>query len=237
LEWEGETRFALFRDERHEEAVNEHFSLIRIQDKLRSLVRFTRCNGVAVVCGNRTYAYPGEIKSLVRESMVENPADVRTIPIRDGQLMFFGLPGDFDERTLRFIVEDLKGEIELASIFDTLCDAGLSISSNLSLNTLLHTLMSLCEEIFDNEVSAVMLLDRDKQELYWEVSRGERSEFFERKTTLPLGQGIAGNVAQTGEALLVDDVSKDPWWCPSYDLRTGFKTVTTASAYILWTRR
>lgn len=204
--------------------MNEHLSLIRIQDKLRSLVQFTRCKGVAVVCCNRTYAYPEKIKSLVGESKVENSADVRTIPIRDGQLMLFGLPCDFDERTLRFIVEDLKGEIELASILDTLCDAGLSISSNLSLNTLLHTLMSLCEEIFDNEVSAVMLLDHDRQELYWEVSRGDRSELFERKMTLPLGRGIAGNVAQSGEAVLVDDVSNDPWWCSSYDLKTGFKT-------------
>lgn len=210
--------------------MDEHFSLMRIGDKLISLVRFTGCKGVVIVCGNRTYAYPDEIKTLVEEmdegspSVIDSPAVVRIIPIQGGKLIFWGLPNDFDERTLGFIVEDLKGEIELASIFDTLCDAGLTISANLSLNTSLHTLMSLCEEIFDNEVSAVMLLDRDKQKLYWEVSRGGRAELFERKMILPLGQGIAGNVAQSGEAVLVDDVSKDPWWCPSYDLRTGFKT-------------
>lgn len=208
--------------------MDERFFLIRIEDKLLSLVQFTGCKGVVIVCGNRTCAYPDEIKGLVADeaspSLIKNPAAVRTVPIPGGKLMFLGLPSDFDERTLLFIVEDLKGDIELASIFDTLCDAGLTISSNLSLNTLLHTLMSLCEEIFDNEVSAVMLLDREKQELFWEVSRGGRSELFERKMTLPLGQGIAGNVAQSGEAVLVNDVTRDPWWCPSYDLKTGFKT-------------
>ncbi|MEW6664466.1 MAG: GAF domain-containing protein [Thermodesulfobacteriota bacterium] len=205
-------------------------SHMRIQDKLLSLVRFIGCERVAIVCGNRIYACPDEAKHLVGNTVraapspVESPASVRTILIRGGELMFWGLPIDFDERTLRFIAEDLQGEIEQASIFDTLCHAGLTISSNLTLNTLLHALMSLCEEIFHNEVSAVMLLDRDKQELYWEVSRGGCSELFERKMTLPLGQGIAGSVALTGEAVIVNDVSRDPRWCPSYDLKTGFKT-------------
>jgi signal transduction histidine kinase len=200
--------------------MDEHFSLIRIQDKLLSLVRFIGCKGVAIVGGNRRYAYPEELNRLIAKSddaspsLIENPAALTTIPIGVGELVFWGLPSDFDERTLRFLVEDIEGELELGS----------TISANLSLNTLLHTLMSLCEDIFHNEVSAVMLLDRDKRELYWEVSRGGRSELFERKMTLPLGQGIAGNVALTGEAVLVDDVSNDPWWCPSYDLKTGFKT-------------
>jgi len=208
-------------------SMDEHLSLIRIREKLISLVQFIGCRGVAIVCGNRIYAYPEETRDLAADAPtrpVENAADVRTIAIREGKLILEGLPGEFDERTLRFLVEDIEGELELGSIFDTLCDAGLTISANLSLNTLLHTLMSLCEDIFHNEVSAVMLLDRDKRELYWEVSRGGRSDLFERKMTLPLGQGIAGNVALSGEAVLVDDVSKDPWWCPSYDLKSGFKT-------------
>ncbi|MDD5204266.1 MAG: GAF domain-containing protein [Desulfobacterales bacterium] len=209
--------------------MNEHFAQMRITEKLSSLVHFTRCKGMAIVCENRIYAYPEEIRGLLGEKTeisaepIDIPAVVR-VSIRGGEVIFIGLPGDFDGRILQFIVEDLRGEIELSSLFDTLCNAGLTISANLSLNTLLHTLMSLCEEIFDNEVSAVMLLDRDKQELYWEVSRGEHSELFDRKMTLPLGQGIAGNVAQTGEAVLVGDVSNDPWWCPSFDLKTGFKT-------------
>lgn len=39
----------------------------------------------------------------------------------------YGLPKEFDEGILQFIVEDLKGELELASIFGTLCDAGLTL--------------------------------------------------------------------------------------------------------------
>jgi len=89
---------------------------------------------------------------------------------------------------------------------------------------LLHKVMSLTEERLNNEVSAVMLVNPHKKELYWEVSRGDKSEFFEGKQTLPLGKGIAGNVALTGEAVLLNDVRQDPRWNGSYDKKTGFRT-------------
>ena len=84
--------------------------------------------------------------------------------------------------------------------------------------------MSLKEELLNNEVSAVMLGDPHKKELYWEVSRGDKSEFFEGKQTLPLGKGIAENVALTGEAVFLNDVRQDPRWNGSYDKKTGFRT-------------
>ena len=41
---------------------------------------------------------------------------------------------------------------------------------------------------------------------------------------MPLGEGIAGYVAQTGESVLLNDVRKDPRWNPYYDEKSGFRT-------------
>jgi K+-sensing histidine kinase KdpD len=84
--------------------------------------------------------------------------------------------------------------------------------------------MSLTEELIDPEVSAVMILSQDKKELYWEISRGDKSDFFLDRITLPVGEGIGGDVAQTGEYALVNDVRKDPRWNSSYDEKSGFQT-------------
>jgi len=101
-----------------------------------------------------------------------------------------------------------------------------AISSNLNLNPLLNKVMSLSEEVINPEVTAVMLLNSKGKELYWEVSRGEKSEFFQKKIILPLGEGIGGYVAQTGESVLLNDVQKDSRWNPLYDEKSGFSTRT-----------
>jgi GAF domain-containing protein len=113
-------------------------------------------------------------------------------------------------------------------VFDNISKASVSISSNLSLKPLLHKVMSLTEELLNNEVSAVMLVDPHSKELYWEVSRGDKSEFFEGKQTLPLGKGIVGNVAITGKAVLLNDVHQDPRWNDSYDKKAGLSLMFPA---------
>ena len=41
---------------------------------------------------------------------------------------------------------------------------------------------------------------------------------------LPLGKGIAGTVAKTGETIRIDDAYADPRFDPSTDKRSGFRT-------------
>ncbi|MES0447951.1 MAG: hypothetical protein ABUJ92_15560, partial [Desulfobacterales bacterium] len=98
---------------------------------------------------------------------------------------------------LDFLAKELERDIKFTSIVDTIFQASVAISSNLNLNPLLNKVMSLSEEIINPEVTAVMLLNSKGEELYWEVSRGEKSDFFQEKIVLPLGEGIGGYVAQT----------------------------------------
>jgi putative methionine-R-sulfoxide reductase with GAF domain len=215
--------------------MEKHSSLIKIEDKLKSFSLFSGSSGTLFYTGDRIYAFPKELEKTINERIesrgdinvtgfLEDRKNVKTITLQSGKLIFIDSSTSIEERTLHFLGEELEEEIKLTSVFDNISQASVAISSNLDLKSLLHKVMSYTEEILNNEVSAVMLLDPEKKELYWEVSRGEKSEYFEGKQTLPLGHGIAGHVAQTGEAVLLNDVNKDPRWDSSYDEKTGFRT-------------
>jgi signal transduction histidine kinase len=216
--------------------MERHFSLAKIENKLQSLMRFSGSSGVVFASGEQVYACPeglyenigslseslgGEINLI---DLSEHLTNIKTIPLHKGNLILIDPSAPLEECTLEFLGEQLQGEIELFSIFDSILEANMAISSNLNLKTLLNIVMSLSEEILNTEVSAVMLLSPDKKELYWEISRGEGSEFFQEKIRLPVGEGIGGYVAQTGEGVFTNDVSGDPRWCSSYDEKSGFRT-------------
>jgi len=217
--------------------MEKHFFLIKIGDKLESLARFSGSSGVVFQSGEQIYAFPEELERTIKElvesggeislsSFLEDQTNIKSISLRSSKLIFIDPFTSVDEHTLKFLGEELEEEVQLTYIFDSISQASVAISSNLKLRPLLNKVMSLSEEILNNEVSAVMLLDPVKKELYWEISRGEKSGFFEGRQTLPVGQGIAGHVAQTGEAVLINDVDKDPRWDGSYDEKSKFRTLS-----------
>jgi len=77
--------------------------------------------------------------------------------------------------------------------------------------------------LLDCEAGSLYLIDEAKQELYFEVALGERGDQV-KEIRLKMGEGVAGWVAQTGEALLVTDVSKDPRWAPKADQKSKWHT-------------
>ncbi len=70
---------------------------------------------------------------------------------------------------------------------------------------------------------SLLLLDRQNQELYFAVVVGVDADLI-KGIRLKIGEGIAGTVAQTGEAVIIPDVRQDPRFCPKVDQVTGFDT-------------
>ncbi len=64
-------------------------------------------------------------------------------------------------------------------------------------------------QFMDGDVGGIMLLDEESGLLYYRVSRG-LSDRYSEEMYMKLGQGIAGKVAQSGKAILVDDISLEP---------------------------
>jgi len=120
------------------------------------------------------------------------------------------------ERLRRRLQEEVGALNELIRISTLL-------NSTLNQPELLRLIMSSARDLLDAEVSSVLLLDHDSGELTFEVSLGEKSEEVV-KHRIPIGQGIAGRVAQTGEPQIVDSVRENPDFYNQIDSQVGFET-------------
>jgi GAF domain-containing protein len=80
-------------------------------------------------------------------------------------------------------------------------------------------LQSSCE-LLNAERSTLFLLDQEKKELWSKVTRGGSMQ----EIRLPVGKGIAGHVAASGETINIPDAYKDLRFNPEVDKQTGFRT-------------
>lgn len=83
----------------------------------------------------------------------------------------------------------------------------------------LKGLVDLCAQAADAERATVYLVDHAKNELYARLAQRMQGEI-----RLPIGQGIAGAVAKTGETVNVPDAYADPRFDRATDQRSGFRT-------------
>ncbi|MDY6912778.1 MAG: GAF domain-containing protein, partial [Chloroflexota bacterium] len=64
-------------------------------------------------------------------------------------------------------------------------------------------------EIIDGDIGGILLLERESLKLRYRVHRGLSATYVEQ-VQIGVGEGIAGRVAQNGEPILVEDISRDP---------------------------
>ncbi len=64
-------------------------------------------------------------------------------------------------------------------------------------------------ELVNGSSGGILLVDRETDTLHYRVHRGLSPKYV-REMRIPLGEGIAGRVAATGEAMLLEDLSTDP---------------------------
>ena len=84
----------------------------------------------------------------------------------------------------------------------------------------LRGLVDLCSQVVDSERCTVYLVDQARNQLWARVAQRTTTEI-----RLPLGAGLAGQVAVTGETINVPDAYADPRFDRDIDLRTGFRTL------------
>ena len=97
------------------------------------------------------------------------------------------------------------------------------LSSTLDVDALLKRIGHGAEQTFLCEASSIMLLDEDKEHLFFKVATGEKSGMVTRYR-IKLGEGIAGWVAEKREPLLINDVAADSRFNTQLDQISGFKT-------------
>jgi phosphoserine phosphatase RsbU/P len=83
------------------------------------------------------------------------------------------------------------------------------VNTTLDLDTTLRRVAELVRKVIDYEIFGILLLNEKTQELYFRFQVGYAREVAERMR-IKVGEGVTGIAAQRREAILVDDVSKDP---------------------------
>jgi len=101
-----------------------------------------------------------------------------------------------------------------------LMEASKALNSTLDLSELLGRILEVAKTQVNAERGTLFLVDDTTHEIWSLIAHGlERQEI-----RLPLGKGIAGHVAKTGETVIIPDAYADPRFNPEVDKRTGYRT-------------
>jgi phosphoserine phosphatase RsbU/P len=102
------------------------------------------------------------------------------------------------------------------------------MTSNIKLDDLLHLIITKLVTTINAERGTLYLVDDEAGELWSRVLQEDVGPLSEIR--LPIGEGIAGHVAATGETLNIPDAYADLRFNPSFDQATGFKTRSILTA-------
>ncbi len=102
-------------------------------------------------------------------------------------------------------------------------EMGKALTSTFDMQEILHTVLSKLSLLVPARNWSLLLLEPDNGSLRFEVAVGLAPELL-RDLRIPLGEGIAGTAALSGEPILVKDVGSDPRFSDRVDRLSGFKT-------------
>jgi phosphoserine phosphatase RsbU/P len=121
-------------------------------------------------------------------------------------------PSELDRLLLR--LENLKECFRISGL----------INSSLELDEVLENIMTTSRSILKADACSLMLVDEKTEELVFEVAQGPVAHKFKGGVRIKKGQGIAGQVYEAGEPILIEDAYRDPRFNQDFDRMTGYHT-------------
>ncbi len=99
-------------------------------------------------------------------------------------------------------------------------EVGLALGTTLDLDQLLELILQKIIDAVEADRATLYVLDEAKTELHSRIVQGDDV----RSIQLKVGQGIAGQVAETEKAILVRDAYQDSRFNPELDMVSGYRT-------------
>ncbi len=127
-----------------------------------------------------------------------------------------------NEKLLNDFLNYEKEMTEQVNKLNYLIEITKRVNSTIHIDELLKIILEIALEITNADRGTVYLVDELTGEIWSKVLQG--NELTEIR--LPLGKGIAGYVAQTGETINLIDAYEDPRFNPEIDRKTGYRTKT-----------
>jgi HD-GYP domain-containing protein (c-di-GMP phosphodiesterase class II) len=106
---------------------------------------------------------------------------------------------------------------------NTLIELSSLINSTLDTSEIRKRSIEAAVRLLDAETGSLLLVDRETGDLFFEVALGEKVDIL-KKVRLRKGEGIAGWVAESGDAIIIHDVQSDPRFSKSADEKSKFIT-------------
>lgn len=119
-----------------------------------------------------------------------------------------------------------EGSFETKALLACL-EIGKLLTSTLDLRGILQLIVDRVSDLIAAENWSILLRNETSGELTFEIVAGVEEGLLKGLCLAP-GEGIAGQVAETGEAILVPDVTEDSRFSPRADEQTGFLTQSIA---------
>jgi adenylate cyclase len=116
---------------------------------------------------------------------------------------------------VRQLEEALRRQAVLREVMEAL-------AAEPDLDTLFQLVLARITDAMQADRASFFLLDDARGDLWTRVVAGDQM----REIRLPLGQGIAGHVAATGETVNIPDAYQDPRFNPAFDRESGYRTRT-----------
>ena len=105
-------------------------------------------------------------------------------------------------------------------VSETLLKVMKSVASELHIDELLKKIVNSTSEVMCAERASLFLIDPKTGDLWSKVAQGMDA----MEIRIPIGVGIAGHVAMTGETINIEDAHADSRFNPEIDKRSGFRT-------------
>src|SRR5262245_53296346 len=105
-------------------------------------------------------------------------------------------------------------------------ELGNAFAAYTELNDLLPVVLTKCCAALEEQWVAVLLLDRERNELYFPYVSEDDPKAAARLSAIrfPAQRGIAGAVLRSGISEKIDDVQSDPRWYSEVDRRSSYIT-------------
>lgn len=97
------------------------------------------------------------------------------------------------------------------------------INSTEDIHDLLILIMDTAKDLLESEGSSLLLYDEKEDELFFDIVRGPKGNLLANQR-LKIGEGIAGLVAKTQKAIIVNDAQNDTRVSKKFDKRINFQT-------------
>jgi len=127
----------------------------------------------------------------------------------------------------------MTGETEttsrVARALYALLDLSKALGSEIDLDALLGVILEKASSVVEAERTSIFVFDQERNLLWTRLAQGLGTTTIE----LPIGSGVAGDVARTQKLANIADAYSDARFNAESDLRTGFRTRSILAAPVL----